>query len=131
MYKLTCFTVLCLLSLSAFAKPPAKASQVPPPPTADDKKPAFDRIPVKAARDLDYAMISMGYIATAVVAKKQKELQDEIAKAQQEDRDRVRVIENLYGIKMFDEKWNRCCDTLDPLTGIITRGGFKSAQMSK
>jgi hypothetical protein len=126
--KLMCSALLFLLPAVVLGKAPAKANQVPPAPVADEKKPEVDRIPVRAAKDLDYAMISMGYIAKKVLDQKQKEANEEITREQKEDRDKVREIEKLYGVKMFDKDWVRCCDTLDPLTGIVKRGGFKTTR---
>ncbi len=114
--------VLCLIIPTTVFCEPSKT----PAPTTTAKKIEPTRIPVRAAKDLDYAMISMGYIANAVINKKQQEAQEEIEREQKEDRAKVREIEKLYGIKMFDEHWIRCCDTLDPLTGIVKRDGFKT-----
>jgi hypothetical protein len=122
--KLMCSALLFLLPAVVLGKAPAKANQVPP--AGDEKKSAIDKIPVEVAKDVDYSMIQMGYIANAVVARHNKEILDEIAQAQKSLREKVREAEKLYGFKTFDKDWMRCCDTFDPLTGVLKRGGYKA-----
>jgi hypothetical protein len=92
--------------------------------TTDAAHAQVERIPIEAARAIDYAMISMVYVRDKVEA----EAQAKLAEEQKEHREKVREIEKRYGITMYDENWNRCGDTLDPLTGIVTKDGFTKKQ---
>jgi len=123
--------MLCFMSAKVYCEPPKPATV-----KKAESKAEPNRIPVRAAKDLDYAIISMGYVANSVVAKRQpeidkiqKEINEEIAKLQKDDRAKVREIEKQFGIRMFDDNWFRCCDTLDPLTGVVTKNGFKKTRV--
>lgn len=119
MHKLVVLAIVMLPLFAAADK--AKANHVP-----DPGKPVLDKMPPDVAQELDYAMIRMDRQAAEVLKEKQDEVNAEVARRQAPLRQKIRDIEQRFHVKMFDEKWIRCCDTIDPETGIVKKGSIKA-----
>ena len=95
--------------------------KTPPPPA----KPLPDSMPLKAAKDLDYAIYTHQRKALKLAEKYKKLFEEELKTATTEEDALIADLSKRYGLKLMG-KVGELVDTVDPDTGKIERGKVKA-----